>query len=562
LSALFIAGVIACSWCPRIQAQQAAREVAQDRQMRPLRYGTDSLHVILDDPTHPLYNMAYDITVSGALPSDTWRALAQLYAKEGDPESAWQIELGLLRKYACNQEQFSEKGFSALVSSLFVLPPRSKEWRIEEELYGLFADLVWTPHASTVFAQLLRELNTLNKVDEAAAICRRVLEHAPDASMALAALDGMPPGEELYREIAEAYRDAKVGLHALRKLAGFLENAGRLNEAASSCLELIKRNPPPEEIARALRSLIQISEMRQDYMAAISYAEQLGRYAVGEECLALITRIGTYNLRLGRPEAYVKTYLEAARQCGAFQPASAAGAILEGAARAEEDGWLPEASDLYELAGRVLARSRDLSLDDLPPSGAPPEIRIAFWKRTLPVPQDPGPVEDTVRLIAETYPASREAAWAYYCSARAALTAGDPETGLLHARKLAVLLPEAHGARSLLAEAEGLGARQRDIERVLTSESDLTPEGVYNLGRASLGSADYAEAVARFETLVDTWPQSPLAPRALYDAALAYRDHIQDAGQAQATLERLMILYPDTDLATRAYRLLHSTRAR
>ena len=55
-------------------------------------------------------------------------------------------------------------------------------------------------------------------------------------------------------------------------------------------------------------------------------------------------------------------------------------------------------------------------------------------------------------------------------------------------------------------------------------------------------------------TIVEGWPRSPEAPRALMELARA--DRSDDPGQATLWLERLIVEYPESALAPIARRLL------
>ena len=163
-------------------------------------------------------------------------------------------------------------------------------------------------------------------------------------------------------------------------------------------------------------------------------------------------------------------------------------------------------------------------------------------------------------------PRSREAAYARYVLSRLALDAGRIREALEHAEALVALLPDAPAAQRLAAEVrartEGLG--QANMERRAANEDVGRAEvgglegaeAVYKVAQFHAKAGSTTEAIENLDALALEWPESPLASRALFDKAELYRNALKNPVQANAALERLLVLYPETELGVKALQLL------
>jgi tetratricopeptide (TPR) repeat protein len=84
-----------------------------------------------------------------------------------------------------------------------------------------------------------------------------------------------------------------------------------------------------------------------------------------------------------------------------------------------------------------------------------------------------------------------------------------------------------------------------------------TPESKeLTAAREALGAGRYAEALEHYTEVTLQAPDSPEAPRALYEAALIYYLRRRDLDTARTTFREILTSYPESDVARDARRLL------
>ena len=147
----------------------------------------------------------------------------------------------------------------------------------------------------------------------------------------------------------------------------------------------------------------------------------------------------------------------------------------------------------------------------------------------------------------------------------AAVPAGRPGARI-DALDLLALLEEAnpHGlvdmASGISSTAAG-GNEEALLEQVARWSSEGTPGGDRMAGFVAQHLATtrkYAAARRVRIEIVQSWPESPAAPRALLELARA--DAEADPARAEAWLERLIVEYPESAMAPVARQLLSELR--
>jgi len=82
-------------------------------------------------------------------------------------------------------------------------------------------------------------------------------------------------------------------------------------------------------------------------------------------------------------------------------------------------------------------------------------------------------------------------------------------------------------------------------------ESTLTPSAQYWLGNAHYAAHDCKKSIEAQKVVVAKWPSHPKAPDALINIATCQQE-LGDAKGAKATLETVLVKYPDTPAASSA----------
>ena len=81
--------------------------------------------------------------------------------------------------------------------------------------------------------------------------------------------------------------------------------------------------------------------------------------------------------------------------------------------------------------------------------------------------------------------------------------------------------------------------------------SSQAPSAQYWLGNAHYTLRDCKKAIEAHQVVVDKWPQDAKAPDSLLGIADCRQD-LGDAKGARATLEKLLLSYPDSSAASTA----------
>jgi tol-pal system protein YbgF len=87
--------------------------------------------------------------------------------------------------------------------------------------------------------------------------------------------------------------------------------------------------------------------------------------------------------------------------------------------------------------------------------------------------------------------------------------------------------------------------------------SPLTPNAFFWLGEAHLMLGDFDKAILDFQELLDRWPGSDMAPKALLSQADAFAG-AKDKKSSMTVLRKVMELYPKTEEAAIAERKLRN----
>ena len=125
------------------------------------------------------------------------------------------------------------------------------------------------------------------------------------------------------------------------------------------------------------------------------------------------------------------------------------------------------------------------------------------------------------------------------------------------------------GPEQLYAAAEGASRRAATDSAAVSEAVDLlasfleqypqherAPESLKMLAMLVQQSGDMRGAIAHYERLLSTYPQSECADEAQFMIGFIYEEHLQDFDRARVAYQRVVDEYPGTDLATNAERLL------
>jgi TolA-binding protein len=221
--------------------------------------------------------------------------------------------------------------------------------------------------------------------------------------------------------------------------------------------------------------------------------------------------------------------------------------------RRAPDGWqrLLEADDAY-LA--LQAQDPDPQASDLAAAAAYQAASIQYAHDQF------DDASRRLKLFVEAFPSSPLLGDAVGLWLQAQVVRGDVPG---HAAALAAAQAAVEGERRRLAvsppspDLKGRGERLTKLDAQLTRERQELP---FSEARRLLAAGKRAEAAAGFEAFATAFPDHPEAPRALFDAGLAW-SAANDARRSAAARDLLVTRYPRTPIAGRALLLAGSDLA-
>ena len=87
-------------------------------------------------------------------------------------------------------------------------------------------------------------------------------------------------------------------------------------------------------------------------------------------------------------------------------------------------------------------------------------------------------------------------------------------------------------------------------------QHDKAPDALEMLAMLIQQTGDMAGAIAQYERLLSTYPQSECAAEAQFMLGYIYEEHLRDFDQARVAYQRVVEQYPGTELAANAELLL------
>ena len=534
-----------------------------------LRYGEVDLRTLANDPSHPLAKFVSE-RLTRRLPMPcVWAEVANQYMEQGLYEHAWGIHHAMLGKAIRGEERLPPSAFELIVRGLVVFPTHFKGWDdIEEELFALFKGRQTNERACGVLKDFATALNKTGQVEKAISFARRFVSTYPDDAIGTEALHLIPSSALVYLEIASRHRGTKVGATALLKFAETRVRQGEPDGAVTAYKQLLRLYPGRPEVPRVLQRLARLLTDAGEREAALVYLEELREHVAGADAVEVAVRIAETHRRLGNWDQYLGTYRSIAEQCTKWAPLEAVQAVLAGADQAYREDRIPEAAELYELHVRLLCQVKGMSLEHLPTAKAIDQERVSFWRGCLKI-LDGREDEPSPRVAdrCDRLPSTREAAFGHYVLARRTAAQGQWQESLQHAEALLTLAPGSRAAEQLAGEARarvtafGTQDQRADegfkgvIEPAIEEAKD--PESAYEFAQNAMRTGRDSQAIRSLEALAATWPESSVAPRALFDAAMIHADRLGNREKMRDSLERLMVLYPETELGVTAFGMLN-----
>lgn len=569
-------GALVCLLLPLhyAYAQETAMQEEAEHPAAPraVRYGVTDMKDVALDATHPLADIVAEMINRRMPMSCIWAEIAGHYAEQGYHADAWRIQKAMLAKVVSGEVLLPDEALERVLKGMTALPARYQKWEdLEVELFSLFEGRQTSRRASEALGRLTATFDKIGEKNKALSFVKRFIAAYPDDTLGVKALNFMPATAVLYQDIAGAKKGTRAGAAAQLKLAETLARQNKTAKAVWAYKEYLQLYPNGFEVPTVIRTLTKLYEQTRDFKGAIEYSRKLLKHLAGTDAIAVAVRMARLYHRLGNRKEYVTVYLVIGDKYGVWYPTDAARSILNGAEHAHNNKWVREAAELYDACIQVVARANALPLGDLPRSKAGAQERLAFWKACLNVRSDAQEtITPAIAKFAKKFSRSREAAYAQCVLSQLALEAGRIQEALEHAEALLGLLPNAPAARRLAADvrakADSLGYAHRETRTARNSLGRLDVRGlegaeaVYKLAHFHAKSGRLDEAIQNFQALVSEWPKSTLAPRALFDVAVLYRDGLKNRRRMRAALERVLVLYPETELGITAFQLLNKTK--
>jgi len=330
---------------------------------------------------------------------------------------------------------------------------------------------------------------------------------------------------ELLLSFAEKYPGNRYDLVLLR-MAGQAALDARDPELAGKAAARLSRDPRSTDVSRAVAARISASALQQSAIQEVRAGKVPAPQLVGFEA-----RKGADVKPQPLPAPW-KAFVDEVDRYARLAAAPGVAPALGGA---------PDLPQLSLAAGQVA-----FGYDDMP------DARRRFWQLIERYPGVPDVMESAVPYYLETFRVLKD----------------DPGYDEALARVQPVMAAEARKAREAAAAAPGDAQRARAAQTFAKLDDDLTRrlrgsdyaaaaallrkgEGADKAGKPADALARYKEAAALFEKFAAENKDSPDAPNALYNAAVAW-DRAKDNKKALAEREKLVADYPEAKIVPQA----------
>ena len=535
-----------------------------------LRYGADDLAEVAKNPGHPMAEFVRERLQKRAPLPQIWIEAASQYAEEGRHADAWAIQIGVIRSWVTGREPLSNDAAARVVKDMAAQPARFRKWEdLETELFGLFQGRQTSHRAAEVFAGIVAALDAAGANDKALAFAKRGVDAAPNDALGVAALNAMPASAAFCKEVAEKHGETRAGVVARLKLGAILMRQNDLAGAGAAYAAFLEKHPASGDAPKALEALIDICCRRRDFASALAYSEELLKHVAGADAIAVAERMARIHAHTQNRKRFVAAYRDIGERYGIWHPMESAQAIFAGGEHAKALGWADEAAELYDLCVCLIGQVNNLPLADLPRSQGDAEERVGFWKLCLNAAGEQEGRFDRILAFVKRHPRSREAAYGRYLLAGEASRQRRFQEALEHAEAALALLPEAQAVKALVEDTRvkagrvGQAHQERRAAEDSLARADVRglsgAEAIHKLAHFHARAGRFKEALENLDALAREWPESPLAPRALFDMAMLYRNDLQQREQWRESMERLLVLYPETELGVSALQLLSRT---
>ncbi len=388
-----------------------------------------------------------------------------------------------------------------------------------------------------------------------------LVEKYPDSPVTSAILTDFPPDSPECEKIIEAHPLPRAGGTAAVIVIERLAGEGKDAEAVARAEKYLAAYPASPNKILILGKLALIYEKRNETGKAVAVYREAAETAAETVIKAdYWKRAAEIELRRGNADAALGEYRQTIEALLPENPDEAAGAMIETGGHCLELGRYPEAIRLYRRAAALLRPDEFLPGADKIDAVTTEElgIRAAFWRRYLTDPTGPTSViPPEFSEVITRYPSSLEAAQAHYLIARGQLEGKDLKAAGENVALAGKVFPEDPKIRTLTGKIKKAVAdeekRAAAISFLIAGINRETGEGIaalrYQLGETYLSGEDYSAALAEFRQIVADFPESPFAPRALYQAGLICGKYLHDREKGDEYLGELLCLYPEEEPA-------------
>lgn len=539
------AAIIAMTAC-------ATWSCAAEDSERVLNYSRDDLKRVARETKHTFAPLIAEAMRDKKTMPSIWRLVARQYIDTRQWQAAWDIQRALLEGAASNVIALDDSETQKLIVDVLQLPPEFGKWEdVDTPLSTILSGQAENPRSCKLFSTTHGALRAAGEGQKAFNIASQLLRKHPNSPLGIEAAKVIQGNGRFLENLLKEVEGTKAATELQFRIAESAREQGKTLEAISAYEKALAQNVNKEDRSRALRGVFELYGTSSNLEKAREWGDRLLEEISGPDALLLAERLAAMEIELNRHETFCRFCLDFAK---GHRSSAVAEFLVQQAERAEEQQWLHEAATLYTFAFCLIADANDLRIDELPDSEAEAERRIRFWKNALGI-GEKGIVSDPrSKSLAENEPGTREAAYYHYAAAEDALSRGDFDGALPHVRIVAQLCPKSSAATRLLGRVE---AQLKTItNQGLSLDEVASIEDLARRAERRRASGDAVGAASDFMLIAETHLESDHAPRALYEAAMIHRDILNDSDTAVDLLERLYIVYPDSEMGATALRLL------
>lgn len=571
--------IIACIIKPRIQEHQILKAIqsqmkGEDNQLYYLAYSYQSDKKYTK--SKKIYQKLIDLYPDSEFASQAMCELARITEQTSNSnEEIIEAYYKLINTYPDNVS--STFGLSRLI--VFEKKKGKQSSTIYTEIIHKHPD---SRMAITALDRLIQEKTTEDK-SEILKLCQKLINSYPDKEIGMASLKGimgiLDENKEYdnLRLLCETtliqHWDKRIGLSALEKLISFYSRHQRDDLVIALCSQQVRDHPESELAKKAQKVLADTYYKTGKYVEAITLYSDFIEKHPEESKASIADKIAISSYRLHGEDKMAKQYEE---MISRFQGDTTRATVeMSPIMEALADNFYKtkqyiKAIIFYKKAtyaskkrpAKLNPNKEDELIFENDPKYSKEDLaaKARYWKAYLYYSRKE--YNEAVPIYQEflaKYPNAIEAANIHYDLSRYYL--GGDEIGKAHEHlKLATsLCPRSPQIAKLKRKINSIYDKDRklskEIERQLkiAQADNISDEDAsvawYRAGQLWVKKGEYEKAISAFQKTANTYPNTKNAPKALYNIAMIYGNHLKNKEKMNQSIGQLMSKYPNHELS-------------